>query len=893
MGAGPSRDYDILGLKMFDSAELRVHPTGKAILKLGVRHQGQGHETTFAQIVAHELGIPPEDVLVQEGDTDNTPYGLGTYASRSTPVAGAATAVIAQKLREKAKTIAAHLLEVAEEDLEWDNDRFTVQGAPEKVKTIQDIAFAAYTNHPPGVEAGLEGVHYYDPPNLTFPFGTYVVVVEVDRGTGAWKPIKVVAVDDCGVRINPMIVEGQIMGGLTEGFAIVGDAADQLRRGRQLHRRQLHGLPAADGVGDAALRPVRHVHAVTAPPARMQRRRRVGHGRLTCRLRERRRRRRVAPRGPQRRHAGHLVACMGGSPRCPGRRVTTSPVPDIAADEAGLVERREAYARVTVVWVRCPVSAHAGDLALVTADGRLRGWVGGSCSEPVVVRQALEALDDGLPRLVHLAPPGDLPADREGLVVVPLTCASEGALEVFVEPHLPRPHLVIVGRAPVVRALAVMGGAVGFDVVVMERDELDLTELDGIPVVQGLDMAKAAAGPDSFVVVATMGRYDEDALEAALATGARYVALVASARRAATVMELLAATGVAPEVLAQVRAPAGIRLGALPHAEIAVAVLAEIVATKAEAKEAERGDADTGGRLGGTVGRRPCVRDARRHGRARRCLRARGDHVRVLQLGVSPAVRRRPGGLRLVEVVTTVHPNVVLINCDDLGYGDLGCYGSTLNATPTLDRMAAEGLRFDDFYMASPVCSPSRGALLDRLLPAPDRLRRLRRPARCCSPARPMGLPPTEISLGQAAVRRRLPHPDGRASGTAATSPAFLPTNHGFDHYFGLPYSNDMGRQVGTMDGPGRPASELPAAAAAARRRGHRAAARPGGADASATSTSRSASSADCARTQPVLPLPRPPLRPRADLRAGALRPRVPQRSLRRRGRGASTGRRR
>jgi len=220
VGAGPGKDYDIAGLRMFDSAELRVHPTGKAILKLGVRSQGQGHETTFAQIVAEEIGIPYEDVEVQEGDTDNTPYGLGTYASRSTPVAGAATAVISRKLREKAREIAAHLLECAPDDLEWETDRFFVKGAPERSKTIQDVAFAAYTNLPEGMEAGLEGVHYYDPPNMTYPFGTYAVVVEVDRGTGQWKPLRVVAVDDCGVRINPMIVEGQIMGGLTEGYAI-------------------------------------------------------------------------------------------------------------------------------------------------------------------------------------------------------------------------------------------------------------------------------------------------------------------------------------------------------------------------------------------------------------------------------------------------------------------------------------------------------------------------------------------------------------------------------------------------------------------------------------------------------------------------------------------------
>jgi carbon-monoxide dehydrogenase large subunit len=219
VGAGPSRQYDILGIKMFDSAELRVHPTGKAILKLGVQTQGQGHETTFAQIVAQELGIPPEDITVQHGDTDNTPYGLGTYASRSTPTSGAATAVVSRKVREKAKEIAAHLLEAAPDDIEWETGRFFVKGSPERQKTIQEIAFAAYTDLPEGMEPGLEGVNYYDPPNMTFPFGTYVVAIEIDRGTGQWKARRVVAVDDCGVRINPMIVEGQIMGGLAEGFA--------------------------------------------------------------------------------------------------------------------------------------------------------------------------------------------------------------------------------------------------------------------------------------------------------------------------------------------------------------------------------------------------------------------------------------------------------------------------------------------------------------------------------------------------------------------------------------------------------------------------------------------------------------------------------------------------
>jgi carbon-monoxide dehydrogenase large subunit len=219
VGAGPSAQFDIIGIKMFDSAEIRVHPTGKAIARFGTKSQGQGHETTYAQIIAEELGIPAEHIKIEEGDTDTAPYGLGTYASRSTPTAGAAASMAARKIREKAKKIAAHLLEAAEEDLVWDTNKFYVKGSPDRAKTIQEIAFAAYTNHPQGMEAGLEAVNYYDPPNLTYPFGSYICVVDIDRGTGQVKIRRFVAVDDCGTRINPMIVEGQIHGGLNMGFA--------------------------------------------------------------------------------------------------------------------------------------------------------------------------------------------------------------------------------------------------------------------------------------------------------------------------------------------------------------------------------------------------------------------------------------------------------------------------------------------------------------------------------------------------------------------------------------------------------------------------------------------------------------------------------------------------
>jgi len=220
VGAGPSRNCDILGVGMFDSAEIRIHPTGSAIARMGTITQGQGHETTYAQIIASELGLPAEDIQIEEGDTDTAPYGLGTYGSRSTPVGGAATAMAARSIRAKAQKIAAHLLEVSEEDLEWDVDRFQVKGNPEAVKTMKEIAWAAYNDVPEGMDMGLEAVNYYDPPNFTYPFGIYLCVVDIDKMTGVTSVRRFYALDDCGTRINPMIIDGQIHGGLNEAFAV-------------------------------------------------------------------------------------------------------------------------------------------------------------------------------------------------------------------------------------------------------------------------------------------------------------------------------------------------------------------------------------------------------------------------------------------------------------------------------------------------------------------------------------------------------------------------------------------------------------------------------------------------------------------------------------------------
>ena len=222
-GLGPSAVVTSTGFAggLWGASTVRLHPTGKATAYTGGHPHGQGEETTFAQIVADELGIPMADVEVVHGDTKLTPYGQGTYGSRTTPVEGGSIALSARKVRDKARKIAAHLLEAREEDLEFADGKFVVKGSPKAAKTIQEIAWAAYMagNLPKGVEPVLDATTFYDPTNFVFPFGCHICVVDVDRETGQVKIRRYVAVDDVGNQINPMIVEGQVHGGVLQGLA--------------------------------------------------------------------------------------------------------------------------------------------------------------------------------------------------------------------------------------------------------------------------------------------------------------------------------------------------------------------------------------------------------------------------------------------------------------------------------------------------------------------------------------------------------------------------------------------------------------------------------------------------------------------------------------------------
>ncbi len=257
--------------------------------------------------------------------------------------------------------------------------------------------------------------------------------------------------------------------------------------------------------------------------------------------------------------------------------------PEILRLAASLAAEGTPFVLATVVWSRAPSSGKPGGTAVITADGTVRGWLGGACAEPVVLREALRALEEGTPRLLLLGTPDDLAGSRrEGVLTVPIACQSEGALEVYVEPVLPSPHLVVIGRSPAVDALAEMTLALGWrSTVVDDRGDPELHPA-GLDVRTSLEEGLADVGPASMVVVATQGHYDEDALERVLRTPAAYVGLVASRRRAEGVLGYLRDRGVPEDDLARVRAPAGLDLGHLPNREIAVAILAELVRLRAE-----------------------------------------------------------------------------------------------------------------------------------------------------------------------------------------------------------------------------------------------------------------------------------------------------------------------
>jgi xanthine dehydrogenase accessory factor len=249
---------------------------------------------------------------------------------------------------------------------------------------------------------------------------------------------------------------------------------------------------------------------------------------------------------------------------------------DVLDRTARLRERGETYVVATVVRVDPPTSARPGDKALIAADGTLWGWIGGSCSESLVRREALHALGDGQPRLVKIAPEM-APEHQPGVVAHVSTCPSAGALDVFIDPHLPRPLLLVVGDTPAAHTLIRLGATIGYETCAVHPGATAPDFPEATQIIGSLDLAPANPGPTTFAVVATMGHYDEDAIEALLPYKVAYIGLVASRRRAATVLEVLADRGAAD--LERVRRAADSSVGGTQE-EIALAVLAEIVAER-------------------------------------------------------------------------------------------------------------------------------------------------------------------------------------------------------------------------------------------------------------------------------------------------------------------------
>ncbi len=569
VGAGPRKHMDILGLAMNDGADLRVHPSGKAVVSISAQTQGQGHETTFAQIVAEELGIPPEDVEVRHGDTDKSPYGLGTYGSRSTPVSGAAVAVVSRKVRDKARLIAATMLETRPEDLAWEKGRWYVKGDPEKGAMIEEIALRAYSGEPmpEGMEGGLDAQVIYDPPNLTYPYGAYIAVVDIDPDTAQVTVRRFIAVDDCGVRINPMIVDGQIHGGLAEGIGIAlmelitfdeeGNCLNSsfmdyliptalecpdFELGETVTPCPHHPL-GAKGVGESP--------NVGSPPAIVNAVIDALH---------------ADPRRRPHRHALHPGAGLGGDAGAPRAAAMMSAAVSRRARE--LAAAGTAFVTATVVRAQRPTSVKAGDVALVLADGTIEGFVGGVCAEQSVRAYSLKALETEEAVLLRIVPDGPVGEDPEtgrevsvedGAVTVQNPCLSGGAIEVFLEPVVPAPRVLVVGDTPIAAAVLSLGAELGLD--------------------DGPGAPSRAAG-DLALVVAAHGRDELHLLRRALEAGVPYVGLVASPKRGAGVLDELRADGVSEEQLARIDVPAGLDIGARTPAEIALSILATVVSVR-------------------------------------------------------------------------------------------------------------------------------------------------------------------------------------------------------------------------------------------------------------------------------------------------------------------------
>lgn len=257
---------------------------------------------------------------------------------------------------------------------------------------------------------------------------------------------------------------------------------------------------------------------------------------------------------------------------------------DVLERARELSERGEAFVLATVVWRRGPSSGKEGCRAVISASGQVFGFIGGACAEPVVVREARHILAEGVPRLVFLGTPDELEAVavREGISYVPMSCQSEGALEIYIEPVVPKPHLVVVGRSPMVETLVEMGQAIGWRTVLVDPDGGSTENHPSAQrVVSKLDFNEAGVDDRSLVVVATQGHHDEEAVEQALLAGPAYIGLVGSRPRAKSVLEFLESRGMSKETLARVKVPAGLDLGRVSHREIAVGVLAELVKLRA------------------------------------------------------------------------------------------------------------------------------------------------------------------------------------------------------------------------------------------------------------------------------------------------------------------------